>query len=131
MATNTSSLEASRNGVLWVIQVFGAMLLFMTASVKLSGSEQVIEMFAAVGMGQCARYVTGIIELASAILLLIPTLSGIGALLLVATMIGAILMQVFIIGGNPALPIVLLMIATVVAWGRKATTLRLIWRTRS
>jgi putative oxidoreductase len=63
--------------------------------------------------------VTALIEFGSAILFLIPALSGIGALFLVPIIIGAIVTHVLIIGESPALPIGLLIIASVVAWGRK------------
>ena len=131
MSENAPSLEAPRDGTLWVVQVLGATLAFVVGLAKLSGDEQMIQIFAAIGMGQWFRYVTGLIEFASAILLLIPALSGIGALLLVSTMIGAILIDILIIGGSSALPIGLLIVAGVVAWGRKEATLRLIWRNRS
>jgi putative oxidoreductase len=128
MSTNSASLEAPRDGALWVVQVFGAALFFIVGFAKLSGDEQMVQTFDAVGIGQWFRYVTGLIEFTSAILLLVPALSGIGALLLVATMIGAVLTDLLINGGSAALPIGLLIIASVVAWGRKETTLRLIWR---
>jgi putative oxidoreductase len=127
MSTNAASLEATQNGTLWVVQVLGAALFFIAGFAKLAGDEQMIQMFDAVGIGQWLRYVTGLIELGSAMLLLIPVLSGIGALLLVSIMIGTILTHLLIIGGSPALPIGLLFVASVVAWGRKETTLRLIW----
>ena len=83
MSTNATSLETPPNGALWVVQVLGAMLLFLAGFAKLSGDEQMIQTFAATGIGQWHRYVPGLIEVASAILLLIPALSGIGALLAV------------------------------------------------
>jgi uncharacterized membrane protein YphA (DoxX/SURF4 family) len=128
MSTNTGSVEAPPNGALWVVQVFGAILFFLAGLVKLSGDEQMVETFAAIGIGQWFRYVTGLIDFALAILLLIPLLSGIGALLAIPIMIGAILTHLLIVGGSPALPIGLLAIASIVAWGRKETTLRLILR---
>jgi putative oxidoreductase len=131
MSTNAASLEAPRNGSLWVVQILGATLFFIVGFAKLSGDEQMVQTFNAVGIGQWFRYVTGLIEFTSAILLLIPALSGIGALLLVPTMIGAVLTQLLVIGGSPALPIGLLIIASVVAWARKETTLEVIWRIRS
>jgi putative oxidoreductase len=131
MSTNAASLEAPRNGALWVVQVLGAILFFLAGFAKLSGDEQMIQTFAAIGIGQWLRYVMGLIEFASAILLLIPVLSGIGALLVVPIMIGAIVTYVVIIGGSPALPIGLLIVVSVVAWGRKETALRLIWHNRS
>jgi uncharacterized membrane protein YphA (DoxX/SURF4 family) len=131
MNTNEASLEAPQNGALWVVQTLGATLFLISGLAKLSGDDQTIQTFAAVGVRQWFRYVTALIEFASAILLLIPALSGIGALLLVPIMIGAILTHLLIIGGSPALPIGLLIVVSVVAWGRKETTLRLIWRNRS
>jgi putative oxidoreductase len=128
MSRNSASLEAPGNGALWVVQVLGAILLFMAGFAKLAGDEQMVQMFVAIGIGQWFRYVTGLIEFASATLLLIPALSGIGALLIVPIMIGVIVTHVLIIGGTPALPIGILIIASIVAWGRKETTLGLILR---
>jgi len=109
-----------------VVQVLGAMLFFLAGFATLSGDEQMVETFAAIGIGQWFRYVAGLIEVASAILLLIPALSGIIAVLAVPMMIGVILTQLLIIGGSPVLPIGLLIITSIVAWGRKETTLRLL-----
>ena len=67
MSTNEASLEAPLNGTLWVIQVLGATLLLISGLAKLSGVEQMIETFGAMGIGQWFCYVTGVIEFASAI----------------------------------------------------------------
>src|SRR5919106_1224026 len=133
MSTNTARLELpeiskGRNAVLWVLQVLGAAIFFMIGLMKLSGNEQMAQMFDVIGIGQWFRYATGLIEFGSAILLLLPAFSGIGGLLLVPTMIGAILTHLFVIGGSPALPIGLLFVMAVVAWGRIDRTLRLIGR---
>jgi putative oxidoreductase len=130
MSTKVVSLETSRDGALWVVQVLGAVLFFIAGLAKISGDAQVIQTFAAVGIGQWFGYVMGFIEIASAILLLIPALSGIIALLLVPTMIGVTLAHLFV-GGNPALPIGILFISTIVALGRKETILRLVRRNDS
>jgi putative oxidoreductase len=116
VSTNEASLEAPLNGTLWVLQLLGAILSFIVGFAKLSGDERMVQMFTAVGIGQWFRHVTGLSEVASAILLLV-----------VPIMIGVFLTQLLISGGNPALPIGLLMIASIAAWGRKETTLRLIW----
>jgi hypothetical protein len=62
MSTNAVSLEASRNGVLWGVQVLRAILFLITGFAKLSGDEQMIQTFDAVGSGQWFRYVTRLIE---------------------------------------------------------------------
>lgn len=83
-------------------------------------------MFETIGLGQWFRYATGLIEIVSAILLLTPGLAGLGAIILVPTMIGAILTHLFIIGGSPAIPAGLLIAMAIVAWGRWKETRRLI-----
>jgi putative oxidoreductase len=126
VCANAAGLEAPRDGGLWVVQVLGATLLLTAGLTKLSGDEQMIETFAAIGIGQWFHYATGLIEFASAILLLIPALTGIGALLVIPIIIGTIVTHVLIIGGSPVLPIGLLIVVSVVAWGRRETTRRLI-----
>jgi putative oxidoreductase len=133
MSTDTASLEAfemskGKNAVLWLLQVLGAAMFFMSGFIKLLGNEQMVQMFDVIGVGQWFRYVTGLIEVSSAILLLMPALAGVGALLLIPTMIGAILTHLFIVGGSPALPVGLLIAMAFVAWGRKERTLRLFKR---
>jgi uncharacterized membrane protein YphA (DoxX/SURF4 family) len=125
MAAKAVILEAPRDGALWVVQVFGAILSLVAGLAKLSGDEQMIEMFTAIGLGQWLRYV-GFIEFLSAALLLTPAFSGIAALVLFTTSIGATLTHFFILEGSPALPIGLLLIVSIVAWGRKKTILRLV-----
>src|SRR5262249_5112356 len=114
MSTNAASLEAPGNGSLWVVQVLGAVLFFLAGFATLSGDEQMVETFAAIGIGQWFRYVTGLIEVASAILLLIPALSGIIAVVAVPMMIVVVLTQLLIIGGSPVLPFGLLIITSIV-----------------
>jgi putative oxidoreductase len=128
MSTNEVSLEAPRDGALWVIQLLGATLFLISGLAKLSGDEQMIQTVETIGIGQWIRYVTAVIEFTSALLLLIPALSGMAALLLVPIMIGATLTYFLIVGGSPALPLGLLIVVGIVAWGRKETTVRLISR---
>ena len=83
------------------------------------------EMFDAIGLGQWFRYVTGSVEVLGAVLLLIPRTSGLGALLLVGTMLGAIATHLFIIGGSPVPALVLLIVTGIIAWGRRQRTMNL------
>jgi putative oxidoreductase len=111
-------ISKGKNAVLWVLQVLGAAMFFMSGLMKLSDTEQIVQMFDVIGSGQSFRHVTGLIEFFSAVLLLVPALSVVGALLLIPTMIGAIFTHLFIVGGSPTLPIGLLIAMVVVAWGR-------------
>lgn len=126
MSTNVAStgaqappLSRGLNIFLWVLQVLSAGMFLMAATGKLSGSAAMVGLFQAIGWGQWFRYVTGGIELVSAIFLLIPRLATIGGALLVCTMIGAIITHVTVLHSSPAIPIVLLLTSGIVAWYRR------------
>lgn len=104
---------------LWVIQILLAAMFLMAGGSKLAGAPAMVELFKALGFGQWFRYVTGAIEVTSAVLLLIPSAGAFGALLLVPTMVGAIAANVFL-GQSPVVPGVLLILAAAVAWIRRA-----------
>ena len=122
----TFSETKAKNISLWVAQVALAGMFFMAGASKLSGAEQMIQLYNAIGIGQWFRVVTGLIEVGSALLLFVPALSGVAAALLASTMVGAIITHLFVIGGNPGLPIALLAVSLLVAWGRKNRTIALI-----
>jgi uncharacterized membrane protein YphA (DoxX/SURF4 family) len=122
----TGQPDKAMNIVLWILQILGAAMFLMAGGNKLAGNEQMVGMFEAISIGQWFRYLTGGIEVAAAILLLIPRFSGIGALLLIPTMIGAILTHLFIVGGSPAMPVILLVVMTIIAYGRRDRTLKLL-----
>jgi hypothetical protein len=105
-------------GVLWTLQILSAAMFLFSGSLKLAGAPMMVQMFGVLGLGQWFRYVTGGIEVASALLLLIPALAVYGAAALAVTMVGAIITHVFIIGGSPAIPIVLLGATATIAWLR-------------
>ncbi len=107
------------NVVLWVLQIAAAGMFLMAGFSKLSGNEQMVGMFEAIGVGQWFRYLTGTLEVAGAILLLIPRTSGLGALMLAGMMICGVVTHVFIVGGSPLMGIVLLVVTGVIAWGRR------------
>jgi putative oxidoreductase len=130
LTTTSPSTAKAKNAVLWIFQILGAVMFFMAGYKKLTGDPMMIGLFDTIGVGQWFRYVTGTIEFGSAILLLTPWFAGVGAILLVCTMIGAILTHLFIIGGNPTMPIVLLVLMAVVAYGRKERTFRVLTSTR-
>ena len=95
------------NIVLWVLQIGAAGMFLMVGFLKLSGNPQLVALFEAIGIGQWFRYLTGSLEVAGAILLLIPRTSGLGALILVGTMLGAVATHLFIVGGSPLMAIIL------------------------
>ncbi|HEX3927162.1 MAG TPA: DoxX family protein [Gemmatimonadales bacterium] len=104
---------------LWTTQVALAALFLMAGGSKLAGAPAMVNLFKAVGIGQWFRYVTGTIEIASAIALLMPAAAAFGSLLLIPTLVGAVLTNVFILHVSPAMPLVLLLGVAAVAWVRR------------
>lgn len=118
----------ARNVALWVLQVGAAAMLGMAGFMKLSGAPEMVGMFDAIGAGQWLRYLTGGLEVGGALLLLVPALSGAGALLLACVMAGAVATHLFVVGGSAAPALALLVVLTSIAWARRDRTLRLIGR---
>jgi len=104
---------------LWATQVALAGMFLMAGGSKLAGAPEMVALFNAIGVGQWFRYVTGLIEVASAIALLWPAIAPFGALALAATMTGAVGTHLFIVGGSPVMPAVLLLGSVFVAWARR------------
>jgi putative oxidoreductase len=115
---------------LWILQIGAAGMFLMVGFLKLSGDPQMVALFQAIGLGQWFRYVTGSLEVLGAVLLLIPRLSGLGALLLVGVTLGAVTTHLFVIGGNPLLAIILLIVTGIIAWGRRERTINLLAKIR-
>ncbi|MET8952982.1 DoxX family protein [Streptomyces sp. NPDC004393] len=109
----------ARNIVLWVLQVVLAVLFVMAGASKLAGAQDMVKLFQGVGVGQWLRYVTGSLELAGAVLLLVPRLSALGGLLLTGVMTGAFLTCLFVVDQSPVPAAVLLILAAVVMWNRR------------
>jgi len=119
--TQTSPLRLGRSGriALWTVQTALAGIFLLSGSSKLLGATAMVALFDAIGIGHWFRYVTGLIEVGSAIALLVPSFAVFGALALVATMVGAIVTHLFIVGGSPAMPAILLVGLAVVVWVRR------------
>jgi putative oxidoreductase len=102
------------NAVAWILQIAAAAMFLMAGGSKLAGAPPMVDMFGAIGVGQWFRYVTGTIEVGSALLLLMPSTAAIAAALLVCVMVGAIITHLTILHSSPAMPIVLLVICAIV-----------------
>jgi uncharacterized membrane protein YphA (DoxX/SURF4 family) len=102
----------------WSLQILLAAVFIMAGFAKLSGQPMMVENFEKIGIGRWFRYVTGGIELVSAILLLAPRLVPVGAALLVCTMCGAVLTHLVKLGGSPMPPLVLGCLVAAILWLR-------------
>ena len=105
--------------ILWTLSVLTA-LTFLAAGVpKLIGAPAMVEIFVKVGFGQWFRYFTGIMEVSSAICLLIPRYAFYGAVVLAMVMIGAIIAQLTVLENSLGAPVVLLIIVGAIAYLRR------------
>jgi putative oxidoreductase len=116
--STTANTGRVLNVALWALQALLALMFAMAGFAKVSGSPAMVEMFATIGIGQWLRYVVGALELAGAVGVLVPRLSGVAALGLICLMAGATLTNVLVLGTSPLLPIALLLMSALVAWGR-------------
>ncbi|WP_216207528.1 DoxX family protein [Amycolatopsis aidingensis] len=116
------------NIILWVLQVLLAAEFLYSGYLLFSGGDTV-DTFEQLGLGQWLRYLTGVLEVAGAIGLLIPRLAGLAALGLAGVMVGATATEIFVLAdGNPVLPLLLLVLSAAVAWFRRASILALLGR---
>ena len=114
--------EQARMVALWTVQLLLALQFAGGGLFKLSGAPVMVDMFATIGAGQWFRIVVGALEVAGAFGLLIPRLSGLAALGLCSLLVGAIAANLLILGAEPWFPLGLLVLSSLVAWGRRAQT---------
>ncbi len=82
---------------IWGLRVLMAALFLFAAAMKLTGQPAMVAEFATVGLGQWFRYVTGLMELAGGVLVLIPRRSVLGAGMLLMVDAGAFVAQVAVL----------------------------------
>jgi putative oxidoreductase len=104
---------------LWLTQTALAGMFLFAGGLKLTGAPEMVAVFDAIGIGQWFRYVTGSIEVVSAVALLVPSCAAFGALLFVPTMVGAVATHLFIVGGSAAPATILLIGSLAIAWARR------------
>ncbi|UBU11160.1 DoxX family protein [Nonomuraea gerenzanensis] len=112
--------------VLWVLQIAVAGFFVMAALGKFAGAEPSVSTFEAIGFGDWFRILVGVLEVVGAVALLVPRLAGAAGLALAGLMAGAVLTEAFVSKGGVALPLVLLVLCLLVAWGRKESAERLL-----
>lgn len=86
--------------VLWAFQLTTAAILFIASYGKLTSQPGAVMLFTELGMEPTGRYLIGIIEGFSALLLITNRAAATGALLSVGTMLGALIAHVTVLGFN-------------------------------
>ena len=104
---------------LWILSGLVSLTFLAAGGGKLAGTAVMVEMFGKVGLGQWFRYLTGLLEVAGGIGLLISRYAFYAAVLLAIVMVGAVIAEVAVIGDSPVPPAVLLVLSGIIAYLRK------------
>ncbi|WP_327114933.1 DoxX family protein [Nocardia sp. NBC_01730] len=104
------------NRTLWTLQIVLCLFFIIASGLpKVFGQADAVRIFNEIGLGDWFRYLTGIVEIAGGIGLLVPRLSGLAAAGLSVTMVLAAATQAFIMGA-PGLAPFPLVLAVLFAW---------------
>jgi putative oxidoreductase len=82
----------------WVFRITAAIILLQTLYFKFTAHPESVELFSKLGVEPWGRIGTGIIELITSILILLPSTVFIGAFLGIGLMVGAIASHILVIG---------------------------------
>lgn len=107
-----------KNGIaIRVLRVLLALAFLTIGAGKLTASLGTVSWFAQLGWGQWFRYLTGLLDIAGALLLFVPRLTCYGALLLACTIGTATVLNVlFSLHQNSLVPFMLTLLAATLAW---------------
>jgi len=111
----------------WVLQGLLAAAFLAAGGAKLLGVPMMVQIFDQIGMGQWFRIVTGLVEVAGAVALLVPGFAALGAAWLGATMFFAVLTHFFVLHSSATPAVILLALNALVVWLRRD---QLTWMTR-
>jgi putative oxidoreductase len=100
----------------WLVKILLAALFLFAGGAKLAGTPAVVDMFERVGFGQWFRYFTALLELGGAGLLLWPSTTAFGALLLTIVSLGAFLAQLLLLREDLVHTIVIAVILGAIMW---------------
>ncbi len=84
----------------FVLRLVAAIILFQTLYFKFTGHPASMAIFAKLGLEPYGRVATGILELITGVLLLIPRYSLSGAFISIGLMLGAAFSHIWVIGVN-------------------------------
>jgi putative oxidoreductase len=99
----------------WAVRILLSAQFLVGGVLKLTADAAMVAMFDDIGGGQGLRLLVGLCEVAGAVGLLVPRVSRLAAAGLALLMVGAAVTNVVALQTSPAVPLVLLVLATVVA----------------
>lgn len=102
----------------WLLRGGVALVFFLIGMEKLTGATWV-KLFEEIGFGQWFRYFTGIVQMTGSVLLMVPWTARLGAALIGCTMLGALILHVFVLSTGAitaVVPAVLLAFVVAAGW---------------
>jgi hypothetical protein len=112
--------RAARVALRTVSVVLALFFAFASALPKLIAHSSAVESFDTIGWGAPGMYAIGLLELAGAVGLLVPVLSGVAPIGLSALMVGAFITQLTAFDGeNAATPLIFMVPLLVLAWAHR------------
>ncbi|MCC8964289.1 DoxX family protein [Bradyrhizobium sp. Pear76] len=96
----------------WGVKALVATAFLSAGVLKVAGTQQMIDLFEAIGFGQWFRIFTGLIEVGGAVLLLLPASAFTGAALLAATMYCAVVLHLTLLTSLSPVPAAVLLVLT-------------------
>lgn len=130
-ATPAQMTDAERrarrlDAAVWILWIALALIFLVVGFVKIPRSIHPtwVRLFARIGFGQWFRYLTALIEIVGGILMLVPSATLVSVTLLASTMVGALLVHIFIIGIGFQTAVVLTLLSGIIAvgWHRRRQT---------
>jgi len=118
---NMATSGKGKNIALWVLRVVLGLAFLGAGGAKLAGAPPMVAIFSKIGWGQGLRILTGALEVVGALGLFVPKFTTYAASLLALVMLGAIGFHLTTLGGNPAPPIVLLVLSGLTLWLSRPT----------
>ena len=100
----------------WIGRALLALVFVSAGLSKLFGDPVMVAMFDQIGAGQWLRHLVGALEVAGAVGVLVPRLSALAATGLVLLMVGATVTNLAVLDAPPWSPLVLVVVAALVAW---------------
>ena len=114
----TADRRARRlDAIMWLLRIALALIFVVVGFVKIPGSihPMWVRLFERIGFGQWFRYFTALVEIVGGMLMLVPSATLVSGLLLACTMVGALLVHIFVIGVGAQTVVVLALLSGITA----------------
>lgn len=118
MPATTAHISVARLKTIgfWLLKFPLAALFIFAGAAKLAELPAMVDVFERVGFGQWLRYLTALLELGGAALLIWPSTTAFGALLLTIVSVGAFLAQLLVLHEDIIHTIAMTLVLGAIVW---------------